>query len=69
MYKLHGLKFFSKLESRLRYYQVRMCKEDIEKKKKMMTHNGHYKFKIIVFGLTNTPATFQALMNNKLEPY
>jgi len=34
MYKLHGLKFFSKPESRLRYYQVRMCKEDIEKKTK-----------------------------------
>jgi hypothetical protein len=27
------------------------------------THNDHYKFLVMPFRLTNTPATFQSLMN------
>jgi len=33
------------------------------------THHGHYEFTIMPFGLTNTPTTFQALMNQIFEPY
>jgi len=64
--KLQGAKYFTKLDVRWGFNNVRMKVGD-EWKAAFRTNRGLFEPLVMFFGLTNSPATFQTMMNGIFE--
>ena len=64
--QLLGAKVFSSIDLQSAYYQVRLKPEDVPKTA-FTTPLGLYEFRVLCFGLTNAPGTFQNIMNGVLK--
>ncbi len=64
--RLQGASIFTKLDLRNAYHLVRIREGD-ECKTAFNTPRGHFEYLVMPFGLSNSPAVFQALVNDVLR--
>ncbi|XP_036347689.1 uncharacterized protein LOC118757065, partial [Rhagoletis pomonella] len=64
---LSGKRFFTTLDLMSGYYQIEL-QEDAKPLTAFVTHNGHYEFNRMPFGLRNAPCVFQRMMSQLVAP-
>lgn len=73
--ELAGASWFSKLDLRAGYHQIRLAEgtkhrvmaEIHEHKTTFQMHNGHFERRVMAFGLSGAPATFNSAMHVTLK--
>ena len=63
---IESKRVFTKMDLQWRFNNMRIKKRD-EWKEAFTTHMGSFKLTVMFFGMTNSPATFQAIMNEILR--
>ena len=66
--QLQGSSFFSKIDLRSGYHQLKVRDGSIPKTA-FRNRYGHYEFLVMSFGLTNAPAVFMDLINRVFREY
>lgn len=66
--ELQGAQYFTLLDLQQAYHQLRLQDGDVEKTA-FNTHLDQFQYKVLSFGLTNAPTTFQSVMNTVLRPH
>ncbi len=66
--QLAGAKYFSRIDLRSGYHQIRIAEDDIEKTA-FRTRYGSFEWLVMSFGLTGTPRTFSRLGNDLFREY
>jgi hypothetical protein len=66
--ELSQASWFTCLDLRAGFHKIRLKPRE-EFKTTFQTHCGQYEFRVMAFGLTGAPGTFQLAMNSTLAPY
>ena len=67
--QLKEVRFYSKIDLRTGYHQLRVREDDILKRAIKKKWYGHFEFIVMPLGLTNAPAAFMDLMHRVFQPY